>query len=282
MSIKILIDSASDISQQEAKELGVSVIPLLVTIGDKDYLDGVDLSKDEFYNILTNSKELPKTSQINPFRFEEEFEKMTANGDEVICITLSSKLSGTSASAKNAAERFNGKVYVVDSNNVAIGERLLLMYALKLINDGKNAKEIVNELENVKDKIRILAVIDTLTYLKKGGRISATTAFAGELLNIKPIVCLVDGKVEMIGKSRGSKKAFAFINDYVTSKGGIDFTMPYGVLYSGNDEEKIKAYIEYSNSILENDKVSKHKLGCTIGTHIGPGAVGIAFFEKNK
>ena len=131
MSVKILIDSASDISQQEAKELGVSVIPLLVTIGDKDYLDGVDLSKDEFYNILTNSKELPKTSQINPFRFEEEFEKMTANGDEVICITLSSKLSGTSASAKNAAERFNGKVYVVDSNNVAIGERLLLMYALR-------------------------------------------------------------------------------------------------------------------------------------------------------
>jgi len=118
-----------------------------------------------------------------------------------------------------------------------------------------------------------------LTYLKKGGRISATTAFAGELLNIKPIVCLIDGKVEMIGKSRGSKKAFYFINDYVNSKGGVDFSMPYGVLYSGNDEEKIEKYIEYSNSIWGNNIVSKHKLGCTIGTHIGPVAVGGAFFE---
>ena len=282
MSIKILVDSASDISKEEAEELGIEVIPLLVTIGDKEYFDGVDLSKEEFYDILENNKELPKTSQINPYRFEEVFAKLTDNGDEVLCMTLSSNLSGTYVSAKSAAENFNGKVYVVDSYNVALGERLLVLYALNLIKEGMDILDIVNELENVKGRIKILAAVDTLEYLKKGGRISAATAFAGELLNIKPIVSLIDGKVEMIGKTRGSKKAFRFIDEYVTNCNGIDLTKPFGVLCSGNDSSKINSYIEHSNGMWNNLDVNISKLGCTIGTHVGPGAVGIAFFENNK
>ena len=282
MSIKILVDSASDISKEEAEELGIDIIPLLVTIGDKDYLDGLNLSKEEFYNILESNKELPKTSQINPYRFEEEFERLTSNGDDVLCITLSSNLSGTCVSAISAAEKFNGKVHVVDSYNVALGEKLLVLYALNLIKEGMDILSVVNELESVKSRIKILAVVDTLEYLKKGGRISAATAFAGELLNIKPIVSIVDGKVEMIGKVRGSKKAFRFIDEYVINCNGIDLTKPFGVLCSGNDSSKVNSYINHSKGTWNELSVKVSKLGCTIGSHVGPGAVGIAFFEPVK
>lgn len=279
MSIKVLIDSASDISKEEAKKIGVEMIPLVVTVNDEDYFDGVNLSTGEFYDMLEKSKVLPKTSQINPFRFEEKFEEMLKDCDEVLCITISSKLSGTYASAKSASEKYEGKVYVIDSVNAAAGERLLLMYALDLINKGLTIKEVVDELESVKSRIDILAVVDTLEYLKKGGRVSATVAFVGELLNIKPIVALVDGKVEMIGKTRGSKKAFAFVNEHIDKNGGIDFNMPHVVLYSGNDITKLEDYIEYSKEKFNSD-ICRYQLGCTIGAHVGPGAVGIAYFKS--
>ena len=268
MAIKLLVDSCADITQEEAQKMGISVIPLQITIDDKEYLDGINLSVDEFYEKLTISKSLPKTSQINE------------NGDEVICITLSSGCSGTYASAKIASENFNGKVHVVDSLNVAMGERILVEYAIKLLSNNKTVTEIVEELERVKSKIKILAVVDTLEYLKKGGRISATTAFAGELLNIKPIVSIIDGKVEMIGKARGSKRAFNFINEYIENCGGIDYEMPYSLLYSGSDDSKVEKYREFNKDVWANIEMRKQQIGCTIGTHAGPGAVGIAFFEK--
>ena len=280
MAIKLLVDSCADITQEEAQKMGISVIPLQITIDDKEYLDGINLSVDEFYEKLTISKSLPKTSQINPYRYEEAFEKLTENGDEVICITLSSGCSGTYASAKIASENFNGKVHVVDSLNVAMGERILVEYAIKLLSNNKTVTEIVEELERVKSKIKILAVVDTLEYLKKGGRISVTTAFAGELLNIKPIVSIIDGKVEMIGKARGSKRAFNFINEYIENCGGIDYEMPYSLLYSGSDDSKVEKYREFNKDVWANIEMRKQQIGCTIGTHAGPGAVGIAFFEK--
>ena len=151
---------------------------------------------------------------------------------------------------------------------------------IKLLSNNKTVTEIVEELERVKSKIKILAVVDTLEYLKKGGRISATTAFAGELLNIKPIVSIIDGKVEMIGKARGSKRAFNLINEYIENCGGIDYEMPYSLLYSGSDDSKVEKYREFNKDVWANIEMRKQQIGCTIGTHAGPGAVGIAFFEK--
>ena len=282
MAVKLVVDSCADISQEEAKKLGITVIPLIVTIGDEDYLDGINLSVSEFYEKLTTSKTLPKTAQINPYRYQEVFDELTKNGDEVICIALSSGCSGTYMSAKLASESFNGKVHVVDSLNIAMGERIFVEYAIKLIESKMSVTEIVEELERAKTKIRILAVVDTLEYMKKGGRMSAATAFAGELLNIKPIVSIIDGKVQMIGKARGSKKAFNFINEYVDNCGGIDDNKPYSLLYSGNDRAMIEKYEEYNKEIWEKYQMRTLQIGCTIGTHAGPGAVGIAFFEQDK
>lgn len=280
--IKLIVDSASDISKQEAERLGVIMLSMQVRFGEEEFLDGVNLSPKQFYDRLIESSELPKTSQINPYAFEQEYEKIVSLGDEAIVITISSKLSGTYRSACEAAKNYQGKIFVVDSLNACIGERLLCQYALRLIADGKTASEIAEELNKVKSKINLMAMLNTLKYLKKGGRISAVTAFAGEVFSIKPVVGIVNGEVKMIGKAMGSKKGNNLLNSLVEKKGGIDFSMPYGVVWSGTDDTVLKKYVIDSAHLWENhtDNVPAYMIGSTIGTHIGPGAIGVAFFEK--
>lgn len=282
MAIRILIDSAADIGKAEAEKMNVIMLPMIISFGAEDYYDGVNLSPKQFYEKLIESDTLPKTSQVTPYRFEEAFKKYTANGDELIVITISSKLSGTYEGAKQAAENFKDKVYVVDSMNAAIGERLLCEYALRLIEQGKTAKEIVAILEEEKPKINVMAVLGTLEYLRKGGRISAAVAFAGEVLSLKPVVAVVDGEVKLVGKALGSKKGNNLLNRLVQEKGGIDFTKPYGTIYSGLDRTTLDKYVKDSAALWaeHTDDVPVHILGGTIGTHVGPGAVGVAFFRK--
>lgn len=279
MAIKLIVDSASDIGAQEAKEMGIEMIPMIIGFGDEEFYDGVDLTPKRFYEKLIGGKVMPKTAQITPFRFEEAFQKATKNGDEVVAILISSKLSGTYEAAKMAAEKFGGKVFVVDSLSAAVGERLLCQYALRLIGEGKTAKEVFDELERVKTKLCVMGVLETLEYLKRGGRISGAVAFVGGVLNLKPVVRVVDGEVKMIGKTRGQKKGGEFINSIV-KEAGIDFSMPYGVLWTGLDESIATKYIEDSAEIFEGRKdVPAYILGSTIGTHVGPGVFGVAFFE---
>ncbi|MBR1967823.1 MAG: DegV family protein [Clostridia bacterium] len=280
--IKIVIDSASDMNEKEAKELGVNFVAMEINFGNESYFDGVNLLPKEFYEKLIESDVLPQTSQINPFRWEEVFEELTADGSEVLAITISSKLSGTYASACVAAEKFPGKVYVLDSLSAAIGERLLCYHALDLIKKGLTAKEILTELDQKKLKLNIMAMVDTLEYLKKGGRISAAVAFAGTLLSIKPVVALIDGEVKLIGKAMGSKKGNNLLNSFVEKKGGINFNMPYGVIWSGLDDTVLNKYVRDSEHLWKEhaEKVPAYIIGSTIGTHVGPGAIGVAFFEK--
>ena len=280
MSVKILIDSASDITMAEAKAMGITMVPMSVQFGTEEYQCGVDLSAEEFYKKLLSSKELPKTSMVNAYRFEEEFSRLTENGDEVIAIIISSKLSGTCGAAKQAAASFGGKVFVVDSLSAAAGERLLCLYALKLIAEGKSAGQVFDELEKVKHKLCVMAALDTLEYLKKGGRISSAAAFVGGMLKIKPVVKMVDGEVKMVGKAHGQKRASALLSSIVKERGGIDFSMPYGVIWAGLDEGVAHNYIADCASYLEGRNVPTYILGSTIGTHVGPGAFGWAFFEK--
>lgn len=282
MGVKIVVDSASDITAEEGKKLGVEVIPIEIRFKEEEYLDGENLSHKVFYEKLIESDELPKTSQINPFRFEEIFDKITQKGDDVVCITLSSKLSGTYSNAKKIIDKYKGRVYVVDSLNACAGERILCQYAIKLANLGKGAKEIYDELERVKLKINVIAVVDTLKYLKKGGRISPLVAFAGEMFSIKPVIGIVKGEVKLLGKAMGSKKSNNMLNTMVTEKGGIDFDMPFAVIYSGLDKSMLHKYVEDSAHLWKDytEKVPEYMIGCTIGTHVGPGAVGVAFFQK--
>ncbi len=282
MGVKILIDSASDITLEEAKEYGISVISMYISFGEEEYIDGVNLKANEFYEKLIETDILPKTSQITPYRFSEEYERLTKNGDDLIVIIMSSKLSSTYNSALMASLDFEGKVFVVDSLSATAGERILCEYALRLIKDGLSAREIYDELNRVKDKIRILAIVDTLEYLKKGGRISKTVAFAGEILKIKPVISVEDGVVKLVGKARGSKRANNLLNELIEKNGKIDFTMPYATLYSGLSNIMLKKYIEDEKELWENDinEVPIYIVGSTIGTHVGPGAIGVVFFSK--
>ena len=280
--VKILVDSSSDFDENEAKEYGIEMVPMEITFGETTYLDGVNLSHKEFFEKLIESVEIPKTSQINEFRFSEAFEKLTQNGDEVVAIVLSSKLSNTYNSAVKASKKFGGKVFVVDSLNACIGERVLIQYAVKLANQNKSAKEIAEELNKKKHNIKVLAVLGTLKYLRKGGRISSIAAFTGELLSIKPVVAVINGEVKLVGKALGSKKGNNLLNQEISKCGGVDFNMPYCVAYSGLSDSLLQKYITDNANIWqhETNEIPTYMIGSTIGTHVGPDAIAVAFFKK--
>lgn len=277
--LRIITDSASDIAKLEAEKLDVEVIPMIVRFGEKEYFDGETLSSMEFFEKLVESRELPKTSQINSFRFGEIFEKY--KGDEIVCITLSKKLSGTYQSACIAAQEHQN-VYVVDSKNVTAGEKILVQLACRLRDENKNAKEVADILNEEKENIRLVALLDTLEYLKKGGRINAVTATIGGLLNVKPVIEILDGEVKMVGKALGSLSGNNKLRQKIAKYGGVDFNMPVSLAYSGLSDALLKKYAKDSSDMYpENFAFEFTHIGSTIGTHAGPGAIAVAFF-KNK
>ena len=280
MAIRFIVDSASDILPSEAEKLGITLLPMKVLFGNEEYLDGVTLSHADFYEKLASCSALPTTCQVPPAEFEDAYEALTANGDTAIMITVSSKLSGTYQSACIAAADFEGKVFVVDSENVTLGQRILVMRGLELAQQGLSAGEIAQRLDEEKKRIRLFALLDTLEYLKKGGRISATTALAGTLLSIKPVVIVKDGVVVMAGKARGTKQGNKLLREMVAEHGGVNFDMPYTLAYSGMSDELLQKFIADSDTMLEGHSFPIATVGSTIGTHVGPGAFAVAFFEK--
>ncbi len=281
MPTKILIDSGSDINKIEAEKLGIILLPIEVNFDGETYMDGDTISAHDFYEKLEVAKNLPKTSQINNYRFNEEFTKHTADGSDVIYLSLSSKISGTYNNARLTAEDFGGKVSVVDTLNASTGMRILAEYAIILRDQGLNASEIAEKIEKVKHRVRVIAMIDTLKYLKMGGRISGATALIGGMLNIKPMIGVIGGEIKVIGKCVGIKKAFAYIVDQV-KKEGVDLSMPHAYINSGNDLSNYGNFITTTEEIYGADhlNIAGHTLGATIGTHIGSGAVGVAYFAK--
>ena len=283
MSVRIITDSASDISQAEANHLGIDVLPLKTIFGQEEFLDGVTLDHVTFYNKLIESDVLPTTSQLSPFDYEQKFREAVEQGDDVVCIALSSKLSGCYQSARIAAEEFPGKIVVVDSRSVAIGERILVQIALKARDEGKSAPEIGALLEEHIQKLRLIALVDTLEYLKRGGRVSSAAAFAGTLLGIKPVIAVEDGAVSILDKARGSKNGNNMLMTLVEKNGGINFDLPFALAYSGLDDSMLQKYISDSASLYEEkaDHLPVCTIGSTIGTHVGPGAIAVAFFSNN-
>lgn len=282
MNIRIIVDSASDMTDKESKYL--KVLPLTVGFGDVEYQDGVTLSTEEFYKKLDACSELPKTSQITPFAFTEAIQETLDAGETPIVITLSSKLSGTYNSAKIAASDFEEEVYVIDSGNVSAGERIIVEYALRLIDEGKTAREIVDAVEAVKSKACLIATFDTLEYLRRGGRISNISGIVGGMLSIKPVLGIKDGVLEMLAKARGSKNAANMIIKQIEEFGGIDHTMPYAIVYTGLDDSRIRNFAEDNTMILgcNVDEIKICTVGSTVGTHAGPGAIGVVFFKKEN
>lgn len=282
MSLKIVLDSTSDIVPELLGKF--EIVPLTVNFGEEEFIDGVTITREEFYAKLIESDVIPTTSQATPEAFESVFKKVVENGDEVLCITVASKLSGTYQSACIAAEEFPGKVRVIDSKSVAIGSAILAEFALSLLEKGLSAEEIEKELIEKREDIIIVALIDTLEYLKKGGRLSKTAAFAGSLLNIKPVVSVEDGEINVLGKARGSKQGNNFLIKEIEKAGGVDFSMPVLLGYTGHDPYMLEKYKEDSRFIWEGkvENLRETCIGSVIGTHVGPGAIAVAFFRKSS
>lgn len=277
--VNIIVDSTADITEDVKERL--TVVPLTLRFGDEEYIEGVTIQKKEFYQKLIESDVLPKTSQAAPADFEDVFEKIVAAGESAVVITLSSKLSGTWQSAMIAAREYEDSVYVVDSRSVAIGAAILAKLALRLVDEGMGASEIAERLEKEREKICLIAMLDTLEYLKKGGRISAAAAFAGGVLSIKPVVCIRDGEIVILGKARGSKQGNNLLVSEIRKTGGIDFTKPILLGYTGLDDTLLQKYIEDSKALWEEgiSSLETTMIGSVIGTHAGPGAVAVAFFS---
>ena len=282
MSLKIVLDSTSDIVPELLGKF--EIVPLTVNFGEEEFIDGVTITREEFYAKHIESDVIPTTSQASPEAFERVFKKLVENGDEVLCITVASNLSGTYQSARIAAEEFPGKVRVIDSKSVAIGSAILAEFALSLLEKGLSAEEIEKELIKKREDIIIVALIDTLEYLKKGGRLSKTAAFAGSLLNIKPVVSVEDGEINVLGKARGSKQGNNFLIKEIEKAGGVDFSMPLLLGYTGHDPYMLEKYKEDSRFIWEGrvENLRETCIGSVIGTHVGPGAIAVAFFRKSS
>ncbi len=280
VSVKIIVDSTADLLADIREQ--VEVVPLTLRFGEEEFVDGVTIDHKMFYEKLIESDELPTTSQATPGAFVPYFDKIKESGDSAVVITLSQKLSGTYQSAVLASQDYDN-IYVVDSASAAIGTGVLVEYAVKLVKEGKSAQDIAAELDKKKDDVVLVAMLDTLEYLKKGGRISASVAFVGGVLNIKPVISIEKGEIVMLGKARGSKQANNLLVQEIEKAGGVDFDQPVLLGYSGLNDALLKKYVEDSKELWSQSKetLNVSPIGAIIGTHAGPGAVAVAFFKKN-
>ena len=279
MKTRIIVDSTADL--MPAIKERVHIVPLTLRFGEEEFIDGVTIDHKRFYEKLVECDVLPITSQATPHAFTKEYEKAAEAGESAVVITISSKLSGTYQSAMIAAADYEN-IYVVDSGTCAMGGGILTELALKLLDEGMDAKLIAEKLEEEKKKIIIVALVDTLEYLQKGGRVSKTVAFAGSVLNIKPVLSVIDGEISLLGKARGSKMGNNLLVQEIDKAGGIDFEKPLLLGYSGLSDTLLLKYIEDSRHIWEGnlDEVRYTTVGSVIGTHVGPGAVVVAFYKK--
>ncbi len=281
MKINIIVDSGADYNAEEIDRLGLCVLPLKVSFGETTYLDGVDITIEEFFRRLKASDTLPKTSQICPFDYEKQFKRIKEADEKALVITVSSELSGCYQSACIAANKYSDCVRVVDSKTVSLGERIVVQRAMDLIAEGKALDDIVSILTGDIKRIKTIASLDTLTYLKKGGRLSTTAFLAGSLLSLKPIVQVTDGKVEFVCAARGHKKVHSTLNKAIEKAGKIDKTLPRSLAYSDIDKSILENYVADSPELFSDDLDAYQVagIGPAIGTHIGPGAVAIAYFS---
>ena len=244
------------------------MIPLKIRFEEEDnteYLDGVTITNEQFYQKLIVEKKQPKTSQISPYDYGKLFEEIKEAGDTAVYISLSSKVSGSYQSANVAAEEYKGMVYIVQ--------------AVRLRDAGRTAEEIAKAVEEERKNVRLIAVFDTLEYLKRGGRLSKGKAFVGTVLSLKPMITITDGEVDVLDKARGAKMGNQMMDAYLAKQGGLRFDRPYCLGYTGLSDEKLCQYIAGSKQLdgKRKEELAITHVGAVIGTYAGPGAVAVAF-----
>lgn len=280
MAIHIITDSSADMTPQEIGRLGVTVVPMTVRFGETAYLDGVDLSKAEFYRLLAEGKADPATAQPSPDDFLRRFEAVREAGDQAVVITISGKLSGTLQSAAIAKDLCGYEdIHIVDSLSASAGVQLLTEYACRLRDTGATAVEIAMALEALRGRVRIFALIDTLEYLRRGGRLSNFQAGLGTVTKLKPVISVREGAVLVVGKAFGTAAAMKQLLKFL-SLHPVDNSFPSYALYS-DDEGRVDDFIPRLRELeLLPREVRRCSIGPTIGAHIGPGAVGMAYVEQ--
>lgn len=275
--IRLLVDSASDILQNNAEN--IYVVPLSINILDKDYLDGVEINNDDFYTKLTSGKVYSKTAAPSPEAYIKIFEEVKANGDELICLLLSSGVSGTYQSACIAKDVVDyDKIHVVDTLTGSYGVKLLTIEAQRMISQGATCEQIIEKIHDLKKRVKVFLSVDTLDYLHRGGRLDKKSAIIGNIAKVKPIIYVSpEGKVEMYSKTIGLKKSMKFILN-VALENGVDTDYPFYSIYTYGTEnpEKFEA-IAKENGIHVSER---SQFGPVVGTHCGPEAYGCIYISK--
>jgi len=279
MSVQIITDSTSDLLLEEAHNMGVGVVPLKVIIGEEEYRDGIDITKEDFYARLPDLKKLPTTTQPSPDDFAQLYE--AAQADELVVITVGSGISGTFQSATIAAEGVaNKKIYLIDSLQASVGLGILVRRAVELRDQGLSGAEIAAKLEAEKHDIVLLAVINNITNLYKSGRMSKGTMLVGSVLGIKPVVTLTPHGVDAIGKERGTAKAYRFVRDTATGMGELDENRPCAIGYTA-DSSIVEGFREVMGKAWCPDNIHIDAVGSAIGTHLNAGAIVYVYFKKH-
>ena len=280
MSVRIIIDSTADVNAAIKNRL--TIVPLTIHFGDEEYVDGVTITHKEFYEKLIESDVLPSTSQATPAAFSDVFEEIVAAGDSAVVLTIAAKLSGTCQSATIAASEYPDRIFVVDTETVAIGAGILAELALQLADDGMSAADIAKRITEERKNVRLIALLDTLEYLKRGGRISKAAAIAGGILSIKPVISVKDGEIVVLGKARGSKHGNNLLISEIQSAGGVDFKKPLMLGYTGLSDTLLMKYLKDNEALWQEagGDLPIAVIGSVVGTHAGPGAIAAAFFAR--
>ncbi len=277
--VRIILDSSSDFFPEEFKEKNMEMVPYMVTFGSENYLDGIDITREDYFARLIREKEFPTTATPSPGDYLERFEEAREAGDEVVCITLASVLSGSYQSAILAKEMAEyDKIHVIDARTATAGIQQLANYACKLRDQGMCADAITREVEQLRSRIHIYFMVDTLEYLFRGGRLSRTEAMAGKVMHIKPLLMLgEEGEIAVADKCMGTSRALDVLADLIR-EAPVDPEFPFYSVYSpdASNCEKLEERLKNLGITVDD----RREFGLTIGTHTGPGCAGVAYVTK--
>lgn len=276
----IITDSSCDLSLDYLNKNNIILLPLTVEIQGEIYKDIIELNADKFYSLIDDKTAVPKTAGVNLYTFEQVFKKELLKGNEILYIGISSEISSTFSSAFQAKLQLGSdKIHLIDSRSAAYGQGLLVEIANEMKNQGKNVNEIINVIKDIIPRMDYAVMINDIEMLKRSGRISAMTSFAGNLLNIKPVICVEDGEVEILKKVKGTKSAINFLVNRL-SQFKPDNKFPI-VIYYGCDNDLKDIVNDKLINLFPNYNIKSIQIGATIGSHTGKYGVGI-FFVKEK
>lgn len=273
--VRVVTDTACDLPDEIVNEHGIGLVPLRIRFGSEEFVDRVELSTKEFWARCAGFSGLPETSAPSPGQFKEAFENMAAEGASgVVCVNLSSKMSATIQAARQAASELADRfpVKVVDSLNVTLGQGLITMEAAKKAAEGASVDEVAQAAETAASRMHLLGVIDTLENLKRGGRIGGAQAFLGTMLSIKPVIQVLDGVVEPESRQRTRGKALRYVADKARSAGRISSMAVFSA-----DAPDMDSFLSMLEGVQPSERILAGDVGPVIGTHAGPGAIGVAW-----